>query len=768
MKVRIVRIVPIVLLMAATSCGGGTGTIPDPGLPVADVVFMVPDAGQDPDQGREQGQDLGQGEDQGAIDLPAASDDGTSDATADATSDTPPDAPSDAIPDPAMPPDVPVVECTDGDGRCEGADAAQSCASGQWQPAEACPDGWACVNKAGKCLSPCAQAELAEGNEGCEFWLVQMGNNGNEGYNSGSDTPKWTAGVSVFVVNPSDDPAHLVLSSFGATHDLGDAATIAPHATVLFPLPVVTAGAQANKFVVDGSTLAYAGLSLASDRPVVAYQFNPATLTTASSDASLVLPVHALGTTHRIATVAHAFKRIDSQTWSHPGRFTILSTKDGTQVTITPTAPSTALAIPAWDFATAGEFHDPAPLAAGVARTFTLNRFQILQIETFGDMAACSKNKVQHPVHGYICIDEDDWKTGQWCNVYGRKFCQPGADLSGSLVESDAPVAVFAGAKNAMIPYWMFGTEHIEEQLPPVDRWGRHYIAARIEPRFRYYTCSRGNLLSSHDSTCPYGSGVSFWKVVAAYDDTVITIDTPTAPVTVKEAPPAPFNYHNQVDWTTSVSQVGGLPCQAVDGHCRVQATLGAGDVFAFQDVFTHVVHADKPILVVQFMPGEEYVGIPSLDPSPYITLLQQKGGDPAMAVLVPVDQFRRGYTFHVLPTMKYGYIAITAKAGDTLVLDEGTPQAVTLDTTGAGWEATGTDWVTRIYEIHNTANYDAPREVPGAAYSDDKDGGGSHTIRSTLAPFGIQVYGFDHYVSYMYPGGQAVTRIPFGTTGWN
>jgi hypothetical protein len=55
---------------------------------------------------------------------------------------------------------------------------------------------------------------------------------------------------------------------------------------------------------------------------------------------------------------------------------------------------------------------------------------------------------------------------------------QANADLSGSRVRSlsGQPIAVFAGARQPIVGCGRGATSHVWEQLPPIDRWGRHTI----------------------------------------------------------------------------------------------------------------------------------------------------------------------------------------------------------------------------------------------------------------------------------------------------
>jgi hypothetical protein len=58
-------------------------------------------------------------------------------------------------------------------------------------------------------------------------------------------------------------------------------------------------------------------------------------------------------------------------------------------------------------------------------------------------------------------------------------------------------------------------------------------------------------------------------------------------------------------------------------------------------------------------------------------------------------------------------------------------------------------------------SNRDRPREVENSISSDTLEGGGYHTVtESSKKPFGIQIYGFDHYISYAYPGGLALEKL--------
>lgn len=671
----------------------------------------------------------------------------------------PGDAADGADGDPAGPD---ALACTAGHQRCVDGERIETCVDGQaWELTQVCEAalGESCDNFQIRCLTPCQAGLGAASNTGCVFWPLALSNRGNEGYDAGSGEHRWGAGLRLFVANPGAETASLNLSDHFQSFDLGAVGSIPAGGSVVIDLPQVPAGQVPERHVLDGSQVSYAAFRLESDQPVVAYQFNPANMAVASADASLLLPQRALGKYHQVLTVPHSTKTVGDQTYHHPAGFAVVATRDDTHVSVRVTAPTSPLVVPAYDDQALAEGHDLSALSAGEQRTFVLNRHEVLNLVT-AEPAACGQVKDPVGEHQSICIRPDNFITGFSCNVYARWFCQPGADLSGTRVIADAPVAVFAHAAGAMVPYYMFGSEHLEAQLPPIETWGKTFLLGRLAPRYRYYGCTRGNQYTNHESTCPFGSGEAFYRIVAAQDDTRVMIYTPIDPVTIEEAP-KDFNYYNQVDWVTAPTDwpaIAGVACVDPDqqGFCVAEHVLDAGEVLSFDDVFNHVIMADKAVLVSRLIPAEEYVGIPYSDaPDAYQQLLMFKGGDPAMDIVVPSDQFRSAYVVNVVGALRYGYLGLVARAGDRIVLDEGTAGEVILDTADGSWDSIGFDYVSRFYEVHNTSNRDRPREVPGATYSDVLEGGGVHTLRGLEgATFGVQIYGFDHYVSYDYPGG--------------
>lgn len=131
------------------------------------------------------------------------------------------------------------------------------------------------------------------------------------------------------------------------------------------------------------------------------------------------------------------------------------------------------------------------------------------------------------------------------------------------------------------------------------------------------------------------------------------------------------------------------------------------------------LIEANEKILVAQYMSGQDAGG---------------GTGDPAMALAVPVEQFRTSYLFHAPTNYESNYVDVTAPMGATVMLD-GAPLAFTpIGATGYGF--------VRVFPL-------------GAGPGND----GNHSIIGSAA-FGITVYGYGQYTSYWYPGGLNLTDL--------
>lgn len=123
---------------------------------------------------------------------------------------------------------------------------------------------------------------------------------------------------------------------------------------------------------------------------------------------------------------------------------------------------------------------------------------------------------------------------------------QSSRDLTGALVEADRPVAVMGAHQCANVPLAKGACDHLVEQLPPVETWGRRFVTMPLATRV----------------------GGDRFRVVAAEDDTRVSIGgTPVATL-------AAGAFHEQV----------------VDGPAAIEA--------------------DKPVLLAQYAQGSSVDGV--------------------------------------------------------------------------------------------------------------------------------------------------------------
>lgn len=243
---------------------------------------------------------------------------------------------------------------------------------------------------------------------------------------------------------------------------------------------------------VDGTTVVPNAYRIASDIPVTAHQFNPlGNVLVYSNDASLLLPVNGLGKEYRVMAwpQTNAVKL--------PGFLAVAAVEPGqTSVTITVNGATKAGGgIPA--------------LSVGQTYTHVLEQFDVLALET------SAQNE----------------------------------DLTGSLVVGDKNIAVFGGAECAFVPSNVSACDHLEEQMIPIQSWGKTYVAAKSKPR---------------------GSEPDLWRVMAKIDGTTITTN-PLQP---------------------------GTP-----------VTLNAGQFVQFETTQSFVIVAGAPVQVGQYLVGQDYGG---------------------------------------------------------------------------------------------------------------------------------------------------------------
>lgn len=370
----------------------------------------------------------------------------------------------------------------DGSTRCEGP-RFDRCVSGEWVPQEVCngdtpscdailgciacqpgaltcrgDEVWACASDGsaeefsvdcapsqchdGLCGTACDVAEAQMGYLGCRFLAVST-------LNTNLD-PAFHEDFAVVIGVPADGEA--------ATVNVRRDSVLVAETTVLagqseaITLPMVAELQRPGSTFenAESTTVEGGAYEIHTDQPVAAWQFNPlhydsdaGLLNSHTNDASLLLPEHVLGQVHRALTMPTFAYAPFVQ---YRGFITVVGTEDGTTVDVQLGSDTAA-----------GE---PSAATAGSTISFTVNRGDVVQVLSGADA--------------------DD-------------------DLSGSLVESTRPVAVFVGHDCTYLPIDQPACDHLEEMAFPVDTWGTAAVALApahpdtgLPARARYRVQARG------------------------------------------------------------------------------------------------------------------------------------------------------------------------------------------------------------------------------------------------------------------------------------
>jgi hypothetical protein len=371
-------------------------------------------------------------------------------------------------------PQLGCVECVPGTTVCDGNDRLLCTATGS--PGSLVEQ---CVNtcQAGECIDPCADAVASRSYIGCEYWpTVTM--------NSFLPLAKAAFHFAVVVANAADTDTTITVE--GGALGAPVTETVAPQQLRTITLPWVPAlrqqyvkGAQN-----EGSALVPGGAyHLVSSQPVTVYQFNALEYRlnnqySTTNDASLLLPTHALAdaagtSTYLVMAFGSQLTRmtLTGETNFAPGFFTVVATQDATQVDVTFTAHTIA------GSGVAGTY------GPGDAATFMLDAGGVLEIASANDPAA-------------TCSAPD-------ATFFSYCAFSAGYDLTGTAIVSDKPIAVFGGHDCANVPFDRMAGDHLEEQLFPVNAWGKHYVATRA------VATALPNL----------------WRVLSGHDGNTITFD---------------------------------------------------------------------------------------------------------------------------------------------------------------------------------------------------------------------------------------------------
>ena len=439
-------------------------------------------------------------------------------------------------------------KCLPGSYSCMGFGAVRRCLDdgSDWEIVETCEKAGVC--KDAKCIEACDVDIKAATYVGCNYYAVDLDNIEGGQFE--------TLGLVVSVPNSSEDAnVTITNSASGVTftaEELGVTDLLVPSGTLkVFTLP--------GGMDLDGSMKSDQSFHVQTTSPSIIHQFNPLNGEGVyTNDASLLLPTHSMGTEYVVLSWP-----MRKDPWAEGetlrGFVTIVAVTEGlTEFSILPRS----------DVLAGGQDSGVWSISANTPTTFVLQEGEVLNLETEGEQ---------------------------------------GADLTGSLIHSDAPLAVFGGHECANVPLGVNACDHLEQQLTPIDAWGHIYIADPFKARSP--------------------SQFDIWRVVGGAPD-----------VTVKTVPPQP-GYEEFI--------------------------LHEGTYVTFKSSQAFSIKATGPIMVGHYMTGSSYPGhIKTCDEG------KTGIGDPALTLGVPLQQYLSRYTVLTPPGYQKNFINIIAPLSSKIEVD--------------------------------------------------------------------------------------------------
>ena len=476
--------------------------------------------------------------------------------------------------------------CAAGERICQGPSVYQcDTANDDYEFVELCMDD--CVN--GACTSPCGAATDKVSYLGCTFWATRLEND-----NASAD-------FSLTISSHGNLPIEATITT--ADGSAVDTVTVQPG-----DLSSVTLDTLGQ---IEGTGISRKAYRISTNGKVTIHQFNPVNDESIhSSDATLLLPVSALGQQYRFIGWPTEFVSI--QAGFLPGSCTTDGDCGGAPFVCGDTGTCNVLSI----------FTAKMSLIATEmdATALTINAPVDVEIaDTNGTSTvyptgqAFELNLTQGDVLTLSTTEVDD------------------ADLSGMTVISDKKVAVFSTNTCAMIPHGTYACDHIEQQLFPSTTWGKEYVAAKFKPR---------------------GTEPDFWRIVANTDNTTFTT-TPTVP----ELENLTLNAGQMVQFhsTESFHLLATAPvsvAQFMVGSDYPGPTGGCGADFS--ESFPPQAASDRTSCDI-----------------PLDTTCNQGIGDPAFLLNVPATQYREDYTVLVPSDYRENYVSLILPTDAVATIDD-------------------------------------------------------------------------------------------------
>jgi len=263
-----------------------------------------------------------------------------------------------------------------------------------------------------------------------------------------------------------------------------DSRTVAANSSVQIKIPLNLAEATGSESIQEKA------IHLVAENPVNVYALN---WDRNSADVAVIYPVNSLGKEHFAMCYSPHVHNIPAH--GRNSEFLVVASEDNTIVEITPSVVT------------------DRGKPSGIPFQITLNKGEVYQVQ--------SMNARNLPGQG---------------------------DLTGSFIKSDKPVAVYSGNFSTTVPAEpdnMSGYDHIYEQIPPMETWGREYYAVPLLTRM----ADTYRVMASEDkTTILIGNRAPVFLDRGKYHEFTLQRDEPTRIFADNPILVAQFSQSNKTD----------------------------------------------------------------------------------------------------------------------------------------------------------------------------------------------------------------------------
>ena len=501
--------------------------------------------------------------------------------------------------------------CIEGEATCASLSQIALCSGGVWTLGETC----ASRCSLGSCQgSECAQAEFNRSYLGCEYLALELPNNMTYEVHSATavviNNPHYIEDAYVGIFNPEGQIANLIseqvisvpeVDSFSDLYtdktiqsEVRDSAgqLVRDRVTLASQIRIPPGGTGTlllprNQWQPTGSMVTPSAYRIVSDRPVGAYQFAPYCCNfIISNDASLLIPTSALGRDY-VYLGPPTFRTDNFEGRVYPATAAMIASQNDTII------------------------------------QFTLPEAGILQVETEGRLTETDGVYT-------VTLNQQETLLLRLRDRVGREFedVGPQPDLTGALISSNKPVAVFSGHECSNYPSTIPFCDHLEEQLFPTDAWGREFML--VPPKERGANAPDERI---------------YWKVVSKNEGVRLTLSA-----TLRELDAGP------------PGSPGILDCGRLLEDDEQTIVLNDRRYCEFSTKKAVALSANEGVMIMGTLSGQESVDFDATFGSYY--------GDPSIFLLPPIRQTRRDYDFLTPRTYFTDFAVVTFDEGTVILLD--------------------------------------------------------------------------------------------------